>query len=93
MTQCLQVSDAFKAIQSRLDDPSLPPTVRENVEQHFESLISLAHNLKALGVEQAEIDHHVGEIYQKYEAALDMNISRIREIEDSIVISDNEVEL
>ncbi len=93
MNHCLEVSEAFKAIQRRLDDPSLPPAVRENVEQHFQHLISLAHNLKQLGVDQQEINHHVSEIYGKYELALDMNLSRIKEIEDSIVISDDEVEL
>ena len=89
----MEVSDAFKAIQRRLDDPLLPPAVRENVEQHFQHLVSLAHNLKQLGVDQREINHHVAEIYGKYELVLNMNLSRIKEIEESIVISDGEVEL
>ncbi len=93
MTQSSQVLDVFKVIQNRLDDPALPPTVRENVEQHFENLISLAQNLRALGVAQPEIAHHISEIYEKYEAALNMNISRIKEIEERIVVSDSEVEL
>ncbi|MCP5084374.1 MAG: hypothetical protein GY948_22015 [Alphaproteobacteria bacterium] len=91
MDHCLEVSEAFKAIQRRLDDPSLPPAVRENVEQHFQHLVSLAHNLKQLGVDQKEINHHVAEIYGKYELALDMNLARIKEIEDSIVVADGEV--
>ena len=90
MNQCLQVSDTFKAIQSRLDDPALPPAVRENVEQHFQHLISLAHNLKQLGVEQDEINHHMAEIYGKYERALEANLSRIKDIEQTLVVSDDE---
>lgn len=92
MSQCLQVLDAFKAIQRRLDDPALPPTVRENMEQHFQNLASLAHNLKELGVDQEEINHHVSEIYGKYEQALEISLSRIRAIEETIVIGDDPAE-
>ena len=93
LNHCLEASEAFRAIQRRLDDPALPPAVRENVEQHFQHLISLALNLKQLGVDQREINHHLTEIYGKYEAALEMSLSRIKEIEESIVIGDAEGEL
>ncbi len=92
MSRCLQVLDAFKAIQRRLDDPALPAAVRENVEQHFQHLVSLAQNLKELGVDTKEINHHVSAIYGKYEKALDINLSRIKAIEESIVIKDDEAE-
>lgn len=93
MNHCLEPSEAFRAIQRRLEDPNLPPAVRENVEQHFQNLASLAHNLKQLGVDQSEINHHVAEIFGKYELALDANMNRIKEIEDSIVIADDAVEV
>lgn len=93
MDHCLEPSDAFVAIQRRLDDPDLPPAARENLEQHFQNLLSLAHNLKQLGVDQREINHHVAEIFGKYENALNTNMNRIREIQESIVVVDETVEL
>ncbi len=90
LNQCLPVTDTFRAIQSRLDDPNLPPAVRENVEQHFQHLISLAHNLKQLGVDQEEINHHMAEIYGKYERALETNLSRIKDIERALVVTSDE---
>ncbi len=90
LNQCLPVTDTFRAIQSRLDDPNLPPAVRENLDQHFQHLISLAHNLKQLGVDQEEIDHHMAEIYGKYERALETNIAKIKDIEGALVITSDE---
>ena len=87
MVECAKLPDAFHAIQRRMEDPSLPPVVRENIEQHFQHLVSLADNLKQLGVSDYEINHHITEIYEKYEAALELKISRIREIEDSIIVT------
>ncbi len=93
LTNGATASEAFRAILQRLEDPNLPPTVRENVEQHFQNLASLAHNLKELGVDQKQINHHVYEIFEKYELALNTNMSRIKEIEESIVVCEEEVEL
>ena len=71
----------------------MPPAVRENVEQHFQHLISLAHNLKQLGVAQDEINHHMAEIYGKYELALETNLARIKVISEALVITSDDDDL
>ncbi len=86
MTEHLVASEILDALQRHLADDSLPLSVRENVEEHRRDIVNLAETLTQLGVPRKDIDHHVTEIFQRYENILALKVERIREIEESVVV-------
>ena len=46
------------------------PVVRDNVERHFQNLERLAGSLRALGLDQQQVDAGVVAVFQEYEERL-----------------------
>ena len=72
-------SESLKIIQGRMDAQTLPPSVRENFEKHYQNLLRVAGDLENLGMDQQQIDDHVIEIFNEYETELAANIRPIKE--------------
>lgn len=68
---------ALAFIQDRLQDPGIPAIARENTGRYFEHITRLAQNLRNLGMDRAQIDEHLLEIFKEYEQELAANINRI----------------
>ncbi len=71
-------AETLSFIQERLQDPDTPAVVKKNIRRHHENLTHLAQNLRNLGMDHAQIDEHVIEIFKEYERELAANIGRIK---------------
>ena len=79
---------SLKIMQGRLNDQSLPPSVQDNIRQHYDNLARLAEDLKNFGMDDEQIDDHVREIFSEYERELKANIRRISEAHQKQPIRD-----
>ena len=77
--------DSLKVVRDRMSDHALPLSIRANLRDHYENLERLAENLTKVGMDDAQIDAHVVEIFKEYERELAANIDRIRDAEKTQV--------
>lgn len=70
-------SKGLGEVEASLKDLDIPAAACESVKQHYENLASLTENLRRLGMEEAQIDEHVIEIFKEYVRELASNIERI----------------
>ena len=73
--------DSLTVVRDRMSDRALPLSIRANLKDHYENLERLAENLTKMGMDDAQIDTHVVEIFKEYERELAANIDRIRDAE------------
>jgi hypothetical protein len=61
---------ALETIKSDLQDFESVSAVTMNIRAHYEHLEALANNLRAIGMDDSEINEHVVALFESYKAEL-----------------------
>jgi hypothetical protein len=63
-------TDALRTIKERLDELNAPVEFRVSVANHVTHLEQLAERLRTFGMEDTVIDHHIVDLFERYQTQL-----------------------